>query len=165
MLIAVMMLVGEQPARAGQYAETLADALHPGLRGCDPTESPLVAGSELCLSWFASNRSGTMHGDLLPGCSSNLARGPDLDPSTELSVFMARGTVQELAFHLGCALRLPVHAAPDVAGLPVSSMQWQGILGSPEVRPFTTADGTQVVLQVDFTNNRILLAANKSGQR
>ena len=150
---------------AEDYKQQLTDAFNPGIDGCDPLITPLVAGSELCISWSAPNRSGTSHGALIPACSTSGARGPDLDPQTELSIFMAHGSVRDLAFHLGCAFRLDVSAAPDVADLTVSSVWLRGIIGSPDFPPITTSNETAVDLNVDWEKSRIVLTRRISDRK
>jgi hypothetical protein len=156
-LAIAVALAGAEAKPAASAIQELGSEQHPGLHGCDPTASSVVACSELCLSWHAPNRSGTACGLLLPVCSTSGSRGPDLDPATEISVFMTHGKVSDLAFHLGCELQLDVQVAHGAADLTISSLSWSGVLGSSALEPLMTSNGSAVEIRVDFKNSRILL--------
>lgn len=112
-----------------------------GLKGCAEYQ-----GDELCISVSASNREGTVHGGLEPGCATSAAARPPIQEGTQLAIVMARGTIADLAFQLQCMLELEagVVATPEVSKLTLTDLRWEGFLGRQPAGPIPTREGRDV---------------------
>ena len=128
-----------------------------GLKGCER-----YVGEELCVS---TSTAGTVHGSLGPGCATSGARGPDVEDGTELSFIIAHGKVRDLAFQLGCLLRLEVTADPSVADLTLRDAKWKGLLGSQLAGPIPTEENQSVWILVDPSRDRMRFVGSNNGVR
>jgi hypothetical protein len=126
-----------------------------GLRGCDGTGMFLA---DFCVSVKAANRSGTAHGDLTPACATSGAAGPELLPATEIAFKITKGTVADLAFQLGCLLKLPVEAEAALGGIELTGVFWASVLVSCPSTPFIAANGQRLWLRPDFVAGTIKIA-------
>ena len=133
-----------------------------GLHACDPAVAPPSDSFVFCASVFARNRTHRAFGDMIQGCLQaglkHRVNGPPLDPDTELSFLVTRGTVNDLACELSSILEVVVTPEADVAPLILKQIHWRGILRNSPDQPLKAEHGTQVILRVDFENNTLTLA-------
>jgi len=153
-------------AQASPSQLAFAGGRSSGLHGCDPTVPPPDDSFVFCVSAAAPNRTPRAYGDMIKTClTSGLihrTNGPPLDPKTELSFLVTRGTVADLACELGVLLEIVVTAQPNVAPLALGHVHWYGLLAEASDHPLRAENGTVVILQVDYEKNTITLGTNAS---
>jgi hypothetical protein len=137
-----------------------------GLHGCDPKVPPPDDSFVFCVSASSRNRTFRNAGDRIQNCHTARAlrgtNGPALDPKTQLSFLVTRGSVSDLACELGSNLEVLATAQPDVATLELKNVHWRGLLEEAPHLSLRTDDGTVVILQVNYEKNTIALARYES---
>jgi hypothetical protein len=138
-----------------------------GLHACDPSLSTDLDSPIYCASVSGPNRLHRNFGDSMRGCRlfAHRVDGPRLDPKTELSFYVASGTVDDLACQLVALLRVPVVVEPETAILRLKRVHWQNTLQEAADDVFTAEDGTRLHLTVDSKKNAVNLVRELNGAK
>jgi len=134
-----------------------------GVGKCAPYQE-----DELCISWNASNRSGTTHHPLWGVCLySNGGMSGPIEEGTELSIAMQRGSVEDLAFYLQCELKLEGDVEPNsnVEGLMFENLRWEGLLGHQPAGPLLTVENREIWIVVKDHGSKLKLVGKRTTRK